>query len=57
MDGNRTLDSNIADNVGMKLVLSAYEKYVNDYNTEPKLIGFEGYSSEQLLTLAMANVS
>lgn len=48
---------NIADCEGMKLALSAYDKYVAKHGSEKKLIGFEDYNSEQLLTLAVAHVS
>lgn len=56
VNGQKTLAENIADNGGLSLALNAYKKYVQKHGPEPKLPYFEDYSSEQLFTLALANL-
>lgn len=57
LNGNLTLDENIADIVGVKEAYYAYQRYVDKHGQEPRLPGMEQYNPEQLFFLGYANVS
>lgn len=57
VNGQKTLDENIADNGGLRSAFIAYKKYVKEHGQEFKLTDFKDYSSEQLYFLGFANVS
>jgi len=56
-DGSITLSENIADNGGFKQALLAYRNFISRNGKEQLLGGYEHLSSEQLFTIAFANVS
>lgn len=55
VNGINTQGENIADNVGMKEALRAYEKLVATYGSEPVLPAL-GYSPRQLFWISGASV-
>ncbi|KAK7603205.1 hypothetical protein V9T40_003204 [Parthenolecanium corni] len=55
VNGQKTLDENIADNGGLRSAFIAYKKYVKEHGQEFKLTDFKDYSSEQLYFLGFAN--
>ncbi|VVC39607.1 Metallopeptidase, catalytic domain,Peptidase M13, C-terminal domain,Peptidase M13,Peptidase M13, N- [Cinara cedri] len=54
VNGNQTLNENIADVVGLKESYFAYLRYVEKHGQEPRLPGMEKYNSEQLFFLGYA---
>ncbi|EZA60937.1 Neprilysin-1 [Ooceraea biroi] len=56
IDGEETLDENIADNVGLREAVIAYERWKTRHGQEPLLPGFTQFTHEQLLYLAFAHV-
>lgn len=56
VNGELTLGENIADNGGLREAYYAYKIYVNNFGYEPKLPGFENYTSEQLFFISFGNV-
>lgn len=57
IDGEKTLDENIADNLGLLLAYRAYKNYVKDQGEEKMLLpGFEKFTNEQLFFIAYGNV-
>ncbi|KAJ4431869.1 hypothetical protein ANN_20475 [Periplaneta americana] len=54
VDGNMTVTENVADNVGLRGALKAYERFQEQNEPEPKLPGFEEFSDEQLFFLSFA---
>lgn len=56
LDGNYTLEENIADNGGLRESYYAYQTYKKKYGSELKLPGFEEFTHEQLLFLSFATV-
>uniref|UniRef100_A0A6P7G7X5 Neprilysin-2-like n=1 Tax=Diabrotica virgifera virgifera TaxID=50390 RepID=A0A6P7G7X5_DIAVI len=56
INGKQTLGENIADNGGLNEAIGAYKKYVAKHGEEPKLPGFENYTSFQLFFIAYANI-
>ncbi|KAH0948488.1 hypothetical protein HN011_002589 [Eciton burchellii] len=56
VDGEETLDENIADNVGLREAVIAYERWKTRHGQEPLLPGFTQFTHEQLLYLAFAHV-
>ncbi|XP_069692640.1 neprilysin-11-like isoform X2 [Periplaneta americana] len=54
VDGNMTVTENVADNVGLRGALKAYERFQAQNEPEPKLPGFEEFSDEQLFFLSFA---
>lgn len=55
LDGRRTLNENIADNVGLKLAYDAYDKWTQRYGNESRLPGLQHYSPRQMFWLSAAN--
>ncbi|XP_026804476.1 neprilysin-2-like [Rhopalosiphum maidis] len=55
INGEKTLDENIADITGLKEAYYAYRRYVDIHGQEPRLPGLERYSQEQLFFLGYAN--
>ncbi|XP_072385785.1 endothelin-converting enzyme 1 isoform X1 [Diabrotica undecimpunctata] len=56
INGKQTLGENIADNGGLNEAIGAYKRYVAKHGEEPKLPGFENYTSFQLFFIAYANI-
>jgi predicted metalloendopeptidase len=56
IDGELTLDENIADNGGLREALFAYRLYELKFGAEELLPGFEDFTSEQLFFLSFGNV-
>lgn len=57
IDGELTLDENIADNGGLNEAFVAYERWKTRHGQEPLLSGFTDFTHEQLLFLSFAHVS
>lgn len=53
IDGEKTLDENIADNGGIKLAYEAYQSWVNDNGVEGTLPDL-GFSNDQLFFIGLA---
>lgn len=56
IDGELTLDENIADNGGLREAYYAYKIYVEKNGKEQLLPGLEHYTHEQLLFISYGNV-
>ncbi|XP_011310718.1 endothelin-converting enzyme 1 isoform X2 [Fopius arisanus] len=56
IDGQLTLDENIADNGGLREAVLAYRRWKTKHGQEPALPGFTHLSHEQLLFLAFAHL-
>lgn len=56
VNSSTTLGEDISDNVGFKAALFAYRNYVSEKGNEPLFHNFEDFTSEQLFSLAFANV-
>ncbi|CAG9762242.1 unnamed protein product [Ceutorhynchus assimilis] len=54
--GLATLGENLADNGGLNQAYTAYKNYRKKYGDEPKLPGFEDYSSDQMFFLAYGSI-
>lgn len=54
VDGNFTLFENIADNVGVKAALQAYESWATENGDELRLPGLQQYSSRAMFWIAAA---
>lgn len=55
-DGNRTLNENLADNLGMRHSYKAYQIWQRTHKREALLPGFETLTPNQLFFLSFANV-
>ncbi|KAJ9574258.1 hypothetical protein L9F63_026096 [Diploptera punctata] len=55
VNGNRTIDEDLADHGGLRTSLLAYQNILKLKGSELKLPGFENYTSEQLFFLSFAN--
>ncbi|XP_060860161.1 neprilysin-2-like [Metopolophium dirhodum] len=56
VDGNITLDDNMSDNGGLKLVYDAYRVWAKGHGVEPRLPGLQEYTPQQIFWLSYANV-
>ncbi|XP_038212652.1 endothelin-converting enzyme homolog [Zerene cesonia] len=56
VDGKKTLGENIADNGGVKEAFVALKEHLRRVGPEPKLPGFEHFSSEQLFFMSYGNL-
>lgn len=56
MKGKNTLGENLADNGGLNQAYAAYQRYIQENGAEPKLPGFERYSSDQMFFIAYGSV-
>lgn len=56
MNGEWTLNENIADIGGIKKAFMAYKKYVANNGEDLTLSGLEDFTNEQLFFIAYANV-
>lgn len=56
MDGQLTLNENIADHGGLRIAFKAYQNYIKNYGEEKLLSNFN-FTAEQLYFLAFAQVS
>ncbi|XP_044586966.1 endothelin-converting enzyme homolog [Cotesia glomerata] len=54
LDGQKFLDENIADNIGVKLSYSAYQDWVKKHGTEP-IYSSSQFDANQLFWLSHAN--
>lgn len=57
VNGTKTLDENIADNLGLLLTYQAYEMHVTEHGEDKMLPGFEKFSRKQLFFIGYGNVS
>lgn len=57
VNGTKTLDENIADNLGLLLTYRAYEMHVEEHGDEKLLPGFEKFTPKQLFFIGYGNVS
>jgi len=55
LNGEKTRDENIADDVGVRQAFRAYKYHVEANGIEPKLPGLEKFTSDQLFFLSYAN--
>ncbi|XP_023235372.1 endothelin-converting enzyme 1-like [Centruroides sculpturatus] len=58
MDGNRTIDENIADNSGLRHAYFAYKEYLKKYESEGKdiLEDFQLYNPDQMFFISYATM-
>ncbi|XP_018561401.1 endothelin-converting enzyme homolog [Anoplophora glabripennis] len=54
--GKNTLGENLADNGGLNQAFTAYKKYINEFGEEPKLPGFENFTSSQMFFIAYGSI-
>ncbi|XP_060530222.1 endothelin-converting enzyme homolog [Cylas formicarius] len=54
--GKATLGENLADNGGLNQAYTAYKNYAKRYGREPKLPGFENFTSDQLFFIAYGSI-
>lgn len=57
MNGTKTLDENIADNLGLLLTYQAYEMHVAEHGDDKMLPGFDKFNRKQLFFIGYGNVS
>lgn len=55
LDGTKTQNENIADNIGWKIAYLAYNEWVKQNNEEQKLPGLERYNGQQMFWISTAN--
>ncbi|CAG9819651.1 unnamed protein product [Phaedon cochleariae] len=55
INGTVTLGENIADNGGLRAAFNAYHHYEKTYGVEPKLPGFENFTTSQTFFIAYAS--
>jgi len=55
LNGRKTQEEDVADNVGLRQAFRAYKLYVATNGVEPKLPGLEEFTSEQIFFLSYAN--
>lgn len=56
VNGTKTLDENIADNVGLLLTYSAYQMHIAEHGADKILPGFDKFTQDQLFFIAYGNV-
>lgn len=56
MDGEKTLNDNIADNSGLKSAYNAYTKWMDQNEHEPHLPGLKQYSSKQMFWISAVQI-
>lgn len=56
VDGNETLNENIADNGGLKISFNAYKSWVQENGEEARLPGLDQFTPRQLFFISFAQV-